>query len=372
MGIFSLQRVQALQQAGCEVLVVSPLLMNPPPEMVIRPDQFFLWIKMQSQVPASMVFQGVNVHYPRWICPPKKIFGWQMSYFLFLQTQKIVKNLAETFHPDLILSSWLPDAIAGAKLAEKLNIPIMSIADGTDVNVWPEQYRGWNMARKILNEKVTHLIFVSRALKHAGAEKGLFGQKNTVIHNAVDTKLFKPDHSQRDAGAYTIVGVGRFIRMKGFHVLFDAVSQIKNELGKPIRVILVGEGPQLDDLRQVAKDKSISESVEIVAPMVQEELVKIYQQADVFCLPSFSEGLPCVVIEAMACGVPVVATDVGGVSEVVDDYSGILIPPGDSEALSLALLQSYQVQWDGESIREKMINKFSWQIWTKTFLDLIN
>ena len=372
MGIFSLQRVLALQRAGCEVLVVSPLLMNPPPELMSKPDQFKKWIKLQSQVPQETQFQGVKVYYPRWICPPRKIIGWRMSQFLYWQIRRRVKKLTKTFKPDFILSSWLPDAIAAAKIAEHFRIPIMAIADGTDVNVWPEQYAGWKAARSFLNKKITNLIYVSRALKKVGTEKGLYGQKNTVIHNAVDIDLFKPDFSREESETYTIVGIGRFVKMKGFHHLLDAVSQLKDIIEKPLRVILVGDGPQLEVLRQMAIDKGISDSLEILPPMAQSELVKIYQQADVFCLPSFSEGLPCVVIEAMACGVPVVATDVGGVSEVLDDQSGILIPPGDSQALSKALLQSYHIEWDRDAIRAKIIKEFSWEIWIEKLFSLID
>lgn len=372
IGIFSLQRVLALQRAGCEVLVVSPLLMNPPPELMSKPDQFINWIKLQSQVPAELLFHGVNVYYPRWICPPRKIFGWRMSQFLFWQTRIIVKQLAKTFHPDLILSSWLPDGVAAAMIADQLNIPIMSIADGTDVNVWTEQYTGWNTARDILNSKVTSLIFVSEALKNVGVTKGLYGQKNFVIHNAVDTELFKPIPLDDERRTFTILGVGRFVRMKGFHILLDAVSRFKDMIEKPLKIILVGDGPQLNELRQIAMENGISDSLEIVPPMAQNELVKVYQQTDVFCLPSFSEGLPCVVIEAMACGVPVVATDVGGVAEVVDDQSGIIIPPGDSAALTEALLQAYRIKWDRELIREKIVKGFSWEIWLENLLALID
>lgn len=372
MGIFSLQRVLALQRAGCEVLVVSPLLMNPPPELISKPDQFRKWIKLQSQVPEEMLFHGAKVYYPRWFCPPRKIIGWRMSQFLYWQIRGKVKKLVNNFQPDFILSSWLPDAIAAAKFAGQFQIPIMSIADGTDVNVWPEQYAGWDTARTFLNKKISNLIFVSRALKNVGTEKGLYGQKNSVIHNAVNIDLFKPESLREKSRTYTIVGVGRLVKMKGFHLLLDAVSQVKDLIERPLRVILVGDGPQLEELRQIAFDKCISDSLEIVPPMSQEDLVEIYQQADVFCLPSFSEGLPCVVIEAMACGVPVVATDVGGVSEVVDDQSGILIPPGDSQALAKALLQSYHMKWDGDAIRVKIIKEFSWEIWIEKLFSLIN
>lgn len=372
MGIFSLQRVLAIQRTGCEVVVVSPLLMNPPPELISKPGQFKNWIKLQSQVPPSMLFQGVKVYYPRWVCPPKKIFGWRMSQFLFWQLRGKVRELGKSFQPDFILSSWLPDAIAAAKFAEQLQIPILSIADGTDVNAWPEQYSGWETARNILNKKVSNLIYVSRALKNVGTKKGLYGQKSVVIHNAVDVELFKPEYLREENTTYTIVGVGRLVKMKGFHHLLEAVSQVKELIDKPLRVILVGDGPQLDDLLQMAINKRISDSLEVLPPMSQTELLKIYQQADVFCLPSYSEGLPCVVIEAMACGIPVVATNVGGVSEVVDEQSGILIPPGDSEALSDALLQSYHIKWDREAIRAKIIKEFSWEIWIEKLFSLFN
>jgi glycosyltransferase involved in cell wall biosynthesis len=202
--------------------------------------------------------------------------------------------------------------------------------------------------------------------------KGLYGQKNFVIHNAVDTELFKLIPLDDERRTFTILGVGRFVRMKGFHILLDAVSRFKDMIEKPLKIILVGDGPQLNELRQIAMENGISDSLEIVPPMAQNELVKVYQQTDVFCLPSFSEGLPCVVIEAMACGVPVVATDVGGVAEVVDDQSGIIIPPGDSAALTEALLQAYRIKWDRELIREKIVKGFSWEIWLENLLVLID
>ena len=107
IGVFSLQRVEALRRASCEVMVVNPLLMTPPPRLILKPVHAYRWIKSQAQQPFAMELQGICVYYPKWICPPKKIFGWYMSFFLYLQVRNVAIQLAKTFHPDVILSSWL-------------------------------------------------------------------------------------------------------------------------------------------------------------------------------------------------------------------------------------------------------------------------
>ena len=169
---------------------------------------------------------------------------------------------------------------------------------------------------------------------------GLHGRKNAVLHNAVDVHLFMPSPIKRENKPFTILSVGRLVPMKGFHILLSAVAQLNQSLAQPAHLILVGDGPQKEELLQKAEVLGLRDKLKIVAPMPQEQLVAYYQQADVFCLPSFSEGLPCVVVEAMACGKPVVATRVGGIPELVDEKTGILVPPGDPKSLCEALVQA--------------------------------
>jgi len=372
MGVFSLQRVLALRHAGCEVQVISPLLMNPPPGLITKPVQAYKWIKLQAQLPSKFQYEEIEVHYPKWFCPPKKLFGWTMSYFLFLQVRSKVMELARAFCPNVIISSWLPDVVAAAKFGNDLNIPTLGIADGTDVNVWPEEYRGWSYARDTLNEKISTIIFVSDALRSVGNSKGLYGKKNIVLHNAVDTHLFQPSEYYFNESSFVILGIGRFVRMKGFHVLLDAVARLNRSLGIPVHLILVGEGPMRDALVRQASDLGISSILELIDPMEQDKLVMYYQKADLFCLPSYSEGLPCVVVEAMACGKPVVASNVGGIGELVDEQSGILVAPGDADALCEALLQAKNHVWDAEIIRKKIVENFGWDKWTDTMLRLMD
>jgi len=372
MGVFSLQRVKALHRAGCDVTVVAPLLVNPPLRLVARPIQAWTWILRQAQQLSEMQYNGIPVTYPKWICPPKKIFGWAMSNFLYLQVRTAAIQQAKIFRPDIILASWLPDAVAASKLGNELNIPVLAIADGTDINLWPEAYRGWNRVRVILNEKVAAIIFVSEALRVVGNTKGLYGIKNLVLRNAVDTSLFAPASFPHEDSVYTILAIGRLVPGKGYLILLEAFAELFHRIERPARLILIGDGLQRQALIRQAEDLGIRPYIELVDPMEQEKLVKYYQQADLFCLPSYSEGLPCVVVEAMACGKPVVATRVGGTAEVVDEQSGILVAPGDASALCEALLQAKNRAWDAEIIRKKIVMDFSWEKWAATMIQLMD
>lgn len=372
MGVFSLQRVQALRHANCEVLVVSPLLMNPPPGLILKPGQAYGWIKAQAQQPFKLLYQDIPAYYPKWFCPPKKIFGWAMSDFLYLQVRNTVKKRAKAFHPEVILSSWLPDGVAASRLGFDLGVPTLAIADGTDVNLWPEVYRGWNRARDVLNDQVSAVIFVSEALRAVGKAKGLYGRENVVLHNAVDIHLFQPAPDPRPSDNFTVLSVGRLVRGKGFHILLEAFADFSQRINQPAHLILVGDGPQRKALIQQAADLNIGPYVDIVNPVEQTVLVEYYQQADLFCLPSYSEGLPCVVVEAMACGKPVVASNVGGIAEVVDEKSGILVAPGDASALCEALLQAKNRAWNGEIIRKKIVDDFGWEKWSGAMLKLMD
>ena len=184
--------------------------------------------------------------------------------------------------------------------------------------------------------------------------------------------MFTPASCTHNEGVFTILAIGRLVPGKGFHILLEAFTEFSNRIEQPARLILIGDGFQREALIRRAADLGIRPYIELVDPMEQEKLVKYYQQADLFCLPSYSEGLPCVVVEAMACGKPVVATRVGGTAEVVDEQSGILVAPGDVSALCEALLQAKNRAWDAEIIRKKIVIDYSWEKWAATMTQLMD
>jgi len=171
-----------------------------------------------------------------------------------------------------------------------------------------------------------------------------------IVHCGIDTSRFirVDDEVEVDATStqdtntgrpFSILSVGRISAQKGFPVLVDAVAELAAMVERPVRLIAAGEGPEREALQRRAKELGLD--AQFIGAVGQDEILGLYHQADAFCLPSFMEGLPVVLMEAMACGVPVVTTDVAGIGElVVHDQTGLLSRPGraDLTARQLARL----------------------------------
>jgi glycosyltransferase involved in cell wall biosynthesis len=371
-GVFSVERVRALARAGCGVAVVAPVLLTPPPGLVARPNQLLRWWRQQTQLPDRSWVEDVVVRHPKWFCPPKQIFGWYFCAFESLQMRRMVEKAAAQLRPQIILSSWLPDGVAACRLGKHLGLPVLCIADGSDVNEWTRKYPYWHFARETLNRDASAIIYVSDALHRAGVANGLHPCFDAVIHNAVDVQVFTPGPNDRQADAFSILAAGRMTPVKGYHVLLEAFAEFVLRFNRPASLTLVGDGALRPELQAQAAALGIAAQVHFAGGVAPDRMQEYYQKADLLCLPSFSEGLPCVAVEAMACGVPVVASAVGGVPELVDHHSGILVPPGDPKALYAALLQAADRSWDTQAIRQKVLDGFSWRHWTDKLFEVIH
>lgn len=138
-------------------------------------------------------------------------------------------------------------------------------------------------------------------------------------------------------GEQGILTVGRAVQDKGQAVLLQALARLADTVHSP-RLVLVGDGPDLAALRRLADELGLEGRVRFTGALAHEHVREHYAQAAVFCLPSFAEGLPVVLMEAMASGVPVVATRIAGVPELIeDDVTGLLVSPGDADELAAAL-----------------------------------
>ena len=160
--------------------------------------------------------------------------------------------------------------------------------------------------------------------------------KLEVVHCGADLAryVFVPpaDHEE-----LKVLCVARFVPEKGLDLLLEAIAALC-ERRTDVRLVLVGEGPLEAHLRRKAIDLGIQDRVAFTGPVGQDDLAQYYAEADVFCLPSFAEGLPIVLMEAMATGRPVVASRIAGIPELVEDgVSGVLVAPGQPDELVAAL-----------------------------------
>jgi glycosyltransferase involved in cell wall biosynthesis len=161
---------------------------------------------------------------------------------------------------------------------------------------------------------------------------------NPIVDEHIDVQSQNPvTHRWFAEPAPVIVSVGRLSKEKGYSYLLEATARILRE--RQVRLVIVGEGPERAELEKQARELSIAESVDLIG--YRENPYKYLARGDVFVLSSLWEGLPAVIVEAMACGVPVVATDCpSGPNEIITNESeGLLVPPEDHKALAKAILK---------------------------------
>lgn len=263
------------------------------------------------------------------------------------------------FKPDLVLAYWVyPDGYAALRTARDLRVPCVVGALGSDIHV----RSGINqfMTRRTVNG-VDALLTVSEAMRQSAIrEFGASPQKVHTIVNGFNTSVFY----QRDragmrqkygiaADERLIIYVGRFVEAKGMRELLTAFKAMAEQDTK-VGLVLVGDGVMKSELLELIKQQGLQNRVRVPGGLPPEQVAEWISACDVLTLPSWSEGYPNVVVEGAACGRPVVATDVGGTREILNDSNGILIPPRDPAALQAALTRALSDAWDHSAIAKAM------------------
>jgi len=161
-------------------------------------------------------------------------------------------------------------------------------------------------------------------------------EKLHIIHCGVDATRYRRDVGDTDA-PYRVLCVARLVPAKGISLLIEAIARLVDDV-PTIRFTLIGDGPDRSRLEALARDLGVAERIRFAGSVGQDDILPYYAQADAFVLPSFAEGVPVVLMEAMAMGVPAIGTAVGGTSELIEhEVSGLLVPPGNAAALTAAL-----------------------------------
>lgn len=165
-----------------------------------------------------------------------------------------------------------------------------------------------------------------------------------VVPNVVDTALFAPTSSRTESGSAGLLTVGLLYPAKGLDVLLRAVALLAGG-GRDVRLDVVGDGPQRSEMAELVRDLGIEEIVTLHGFQPKAKVAQMMREADLFVLASRFDNNPCVVLEALASGLPVVATRVGGIPELVDESGGLLADPNDpvglAQQLEAALIRSF-------------------------------
>ncbi|MGH7507829.1 MAG: glycosyltransferase [Longimicrobiales bacterium] len=293
-----------------------------------------------------------------------------------------LRRLRRAFDFQLIHANRLfPMGFAALPVARKLGVPLVVGARGSDVHTNPYRNRS---VRQYTCETIrsARLFAVSEALARGIELLAKPAQTVRVAYNGVDTARFRPIVDRQalrqrlglPARGIGICMVSRIVREKGVVELVRAFERVSAALPDSWLAV-IGDGPFRDGLAAEVRRSGLDQRVYLPGAQPNERIADWLNAADLFTLPSYNEGLPNVVLEAMACGLAVVATDVGGTAEVVaDGVTGTLVPPRDAVALASALLA---LATDDAARRrmahnglERIRGRFSWHQSARTLIDL--
>jgi teichuronic acid biosynthesis glycosyltransferase TuaC len=238
-------------------------------------------------------------------------------------------------------------------------------ARGSDVNV----YKDLALIRPLLRWtllRAHRVITVSEALKRAIATLGVPEDKVAVIPNGIDSEKFSPmsqAEAQRRVGlsdGRVLLSVGHLTEGKGFDLLVRALKMLHQQGEQDLSLVLVGDGVFRADLEQLIASLRLSSYVRLVGAVPHQALSPWYNAADLFCLASAREGWPNVILEALACGTPVVATAVGGIPEILRSEKVGLLTERSAEKIAQSINRALRQSWKQDEIVQ-YARQYQWE-----------
>ncbi|GJL54379.1 MAG: glycosyl transferase family 1 [Nitrospirales bacterium] len=370
-GIFIQQRMAEVAKLPyCDIRVVVPVPYYPPVPIG--------WRAAYRKIDSHRIVDGVPIDYPRYVMIPKLAMALQ-GVMLFCSVVPFVRRLKKTFPFDVIDAHYVyPDGLAAVLLGWCLNVPVVVSARGSDLNVFHQ----FPIIRRIIQwtlSRAQAVITVSQALKDVTVGLGIPPEKVQVIPNGVHAEKFSPmfkadarQHLGLSVGERkVIVSVGHLTPNKGFHLLIKTLKELSEKSYETTPFLLiVGGGAYQKVLERLVEDLGVAQWVRLVGAVPHEQLIWYYNAADIVCLMSEREGWPNVILEALACGRPVVATNVGGIPEILTSPDVGRLVERDVPQLVRCLEQALQQEWDVSAIVAHA-RAFSWTRTARSVMEVL-
>jgi glycosyltransferase involved in cell wall biosynthesis len=300
--------------------------------------------------------------------------------FQVLGCMRLLRRLKQQGKLDVINAHWIyPDGVAAVWMARQLGVPVMLTALGSDINVYSRYPLRRSQILWALHQ-ANGVTAVSRALVTAIEGFGVDPSKLQLIRNGINADSFSRVNAEtvqqlrrqfglRNDRKY-LVFVGRLHPVKGLIHLLDALNLLFSDSNLNFDTILVGDGELRLELERSVAARGLNEHVRFAGEVPHSRVNEWLQAGDAFCLPSLMEGMPNVVIEAQACGLPVVASSVGGLPDMVGTETGILVAPAKPADLASALNEVFRKEWDREKIAREA-DGLSWEAVASQYLAAI-
>jgi glycosyltransferase involved in cell wall biosynthesis len=363
-AIFVETRLRELVATGrLEAKVIAPV-----PWFPFRHPRFGEYA-MHARVPRAETRYGLEVLHPRYLSLPK--IGMTLApYLLYRALRPVLQGVLERYPFDVIDAHYFyPDGVAAVMLGRSLRKPVTVTARGTDINLIAE----YALPRRMIRWAACHaagVITVSQALKDRLQALGVREDGIRVLRNGVDLNRFSPAEREMTRNRLgmkrkMLLSVGNLLLFKGHHLAIQALASLPD-----CDLVIIGSGPDRPMLEAMARERRLAERLRFTGSIGQDELREYYRAADALILASSREGWPNVLLEAMACGTPVVAYAVGGTPEIITTPdAGLLIQERSSEALVKGIRHLFSHYPDRRATR-RHAERFSWAATTRGQLEL--
>ena len=319
-GIFVENRMARVHATGqAEVTVIAPVPWFPSNAPVFGSYARF------ADVPTRATRNGISIEHPRYATIPKVGMRVQPTFYHAALVRCAKRLIAKTGPFDLIDAHYFyPDGVAAARLADELNLPLTITARGTDINLIPRNNDTATRAILAAAARAEASITVCEALRAEMIALGADGARVHTLRNGVDLDGFRPPEGDRSAlklflgipaTAPLAVSVGGLVERKGHHLTIEAVAARPD-----LHLLIAGAGPEESALTRQIAALGVGDRIRLTGPLPHSALADFYGAADLSILSSSREGWANVLLESMACGTPVVATDAWGTPEVIAAY----------------------------------------------------
>lgn len=338
-GIFVARQLSEIRRLGAEIVVLVPRVWCPE---LLR--HFERWKNHDHTSPLCR-FEGIETFSIPYLRPPGNFYNRWSGMAAFQTMKRKALELHRNKKFDVIYATdFFPDGDAAVRLSKYLNLPAACLSIGVDVNITAYSskivYRHFGRTAKKLDGTLACGQSVADGIK------AVTGKSPLCVYGVLDLEEFSPASDKiplRKALGLPLdktiaLYAGYLTKRKGVYELIEAFYRMQKKFPN-VLLIMCGGGPEETGLRILIREKGIGHIVRMVGEIEPEQMNEWMKASDLFVLASHTEGMPNVVMEAMACGLPVVATTVGGLPGAIGDCDGaILVPPEHIDALEKAIM----------------------------------
>ncbi len=362
-GLFVRERMRRVA-AEVELVVVAPVPWFPFQGLLRRFRPHF-----RPWVPALEEQNGIRVYHPRFFCFPG-VLKWTDAWFQALGSFSLMRRLKREFGFNVIDSHFIyPDGAAARLLARWLRVPYTITLRGSLLRFGASAAQRRQIERAMSD--AARVFSVADSLRQDAISWGQAADHVEVVGNGVDLDRFRPEDktlSRRRFGlpaeARLLVSVGGLIERKGFHRVIEVLPQLRESHGDIHFAVAGGASPEGNNRAELEAQIArlgLGDCVHLLGSVSPDDLRFVYSAGDVFVLATRFEGWANVLLEASACGLPIVTTRVGGNAEVVNSEEvGLVVPYGDSDALLQALRTALDRTWNRDALLEHA-RRNAWQ-----------